>query len=87
MNKKSYQKASNSIIKSMEFLINNYLKNKQTVIYDGIIVSNNNDGKWNIKYNGEVHSVKLYGSGTPNVNDVVKVIIPQGNQALAWFFV
>lgn len=58
-----------------------------TKCYDGIVLSSNNNGKWNVKYNGEIHALKGYGTAIPNVNTVVKVIVPQGNQALAWFFV
>ena len=56
-----------------------------TKIYDGIIVSNNNDGRWNIRYNGEVHPVRSYGNASPAVDQMVKVFVPQGNQSLAWF--
>lgn len=61
---------------------------KQTThIYDGIVLSNNNDGRWNVQYNGEIHPVKAYGSAIPVAGSMVKVLIPQGNQALSWFFV
>lgn len=56
-----------------------------TKIYEGIIVSNNNDGRWNIRYNGEVHPVRSYGNASPAVDQMVKVFVPQGNQSLAWF--
>ena len=68
-------------------MISRDLKNNSTKIYDGIVISNNNDGRWNIKYNGETHAVKLYGSALPSVNSMVKVVVPQGNQNLAWFFI
>lgn len=58
-----------------------------TTVYDGIIVSNNADAqnKWEVKYNGKTHNVKPYGDIVPKKNKMVKVIIPQGNQALAFF--
>lgn len=56
-----------------------------TKIYDGVIVSNNGDGRWNIRYNGEVHPVRSYGNASPTVDQMVKVFVPQGNQNLAWF--
>ena len=56
-----------------------------TKIYDGVIVSNNGDGRWNIRYNGEVHPVRSYGNANPSVDQMVKVFVPQGNQNLAWF--
>lgn len=77
--------AIEELLKSVKFMIQNALK-RTTVVYDGLIVSNNNDGRWNVKYNGETHPIKVYGEIAPIVGSVVKVIIPQGNQALAWFF-
>lgn len=56
-----------------------------TKIYNGIIVSSNNNGTWNIQYNGETHSMPAYGNINPTINTVVKVFIPQGNQNLAFF--
>lgn len=72
------------MLRSIQYMINNAIKNT-TQIYSGLIVSNNNDGRWNIKYNGETHPVKPYGNITPSVGQNVKVIIPQGNQAIAFF--
>ena len=85
MNKTNKDNALNEIIKSIFYMIQNSIK-KTTQIYDGIVISNNNDGRWNIKYNGETHAVKLYGSTLPSVNSIVKVVVPQGNQNLSWFF-
>lgn len=76
--------AITEIIKSFTYMIKNAVL-KTTKIYEGIIISNNNDGRWNVQYNGEVHSVKPYGSVTPTIGMNVKVIIPQGNQAIAFF--
>lgn len=72
------------MLRSIQYMINNAIKNT-TQIYSGLIVSNNNDGRWNIQYNGETHPIKPYGSITPTVGQNVKVIIPQGNQAIAFF--
>lgn len=77
--------AVTQILKSVQYMINRALT-KTTKCYDGIILSQASSDKWNIQYNGETHPVKLYGSGTPSLGQMVKVIVPQGNQALAWFF-
>ena len=76
--------AINEILKSIQYLINSSLKST-TKIYEGIIISNNNNGYWNVKYNGETHSIAPYGNITPVVGQNVKVIIPQGNQSVAFF--
>lgn len=78
------QDAINVIIQGISQMINDF-NNKTTKIYEGIIVSQADNGKWNISYNGETHAVKPYRSVTPSVNLMVKVIIPQGNQNLAFF--
>lgn len=74
------------MLRSIQYMINKSMS-KSTQCYDGLVVSNAGNGKWNIMYNGETHAIKGYGLATPSINTVVKVIIPQGNQALAWFFV
>lgn len=72
------------ILKSIDYMLKNLLK-KTTKIYDGLIIGSNADGSWNVKYNGEVHALKPYGSISPSINMVVKVTVPQGNQNLAYF--
>ena len=81
------KQASDAIIQGMRYVVNQYLNNNSTKIYDGIIMSSSTDNKYNIKYNGEIHSVKLYGDTIPQAGQIVKVIVPQGNQSLAWFFI
>ena len=78
--------AINEVLKSINYMIQTALK-KTTQCYNGLVVSSSNNGKWNVQYNGEVHSLPVYGAAVPTLNNLVKVIIPQGNQALAWFFV
>ena len=78
--------AIEELIKSFNYMLTLSMK-ETTKCYDGIVLSSNNNGKWNVKYNGEIHALKGYGTAIPNVNTIVKVIVPQGNQALAWFFV
>lgn len=82
-----YQKAVNEIIQSIGLLIDSTLYQNTTKIYSGIVLSANSNNTWNIQYNGETHAIKLYGTTSPNIGDMVKVVIPQGNQALSWFFV
>lgn len=81
------QAAIKEMLKSFAYLLDEALK-KTTKTYEGIVLSATSDSrKWNVKYNNEIHAVKIYGQGTPTVNMMVKVFVPQGNQALAWFFV
>ena len=72
------------ILKSVNYMIKNAL-NQTTKVYSGIIISNNNDGRWNIQYNGEIHPVKPYNITSPTAGEMVKVIVPQNNQAIAFF--
>lgn len=77
-------KAIEQLIKGINKMIHDYCKKYNTMIYDGIVISNQNNGKWNIQYNGEVHAVKPYKI-TPTVGEMVKIIVPNGNQNLAFF--
>lgn len=78
--------AVKEMLKSFAYLLDKAIK-KTTKVYDGVVVSATSDSKkWNVKYNNEIHAIRLYGQGIPVVNSIVKVIVPQGNQSLAWFF-
>lgn len=74
----------NEILKSINYMIQEAV-NHTTKIYTGLIVSNNNDGKWNVTYNGETHAVTPHRLASPTVGQMVTVFIPQGNQAIAFF--
>lgn len=73
------------MLRSVKYMVDNALS-KTTQCYDGVIISQAGNGKWNIRVNGNVYAIKNYSNITPTIGSVVKVIIPQGNQALAWFF-
>ena len=81
-----FNKSLNEIVKSINYLINYAINKKSTKIYSGVIISSNDNGTWNVTYNGETHALKSYGSISPEANMMVKVCIPQGNQNLAFFF-
>lgn len=78
------QQAIQELLKGIQYMLDGVLK-QTTKVYDGLITASNGDGTWNIRYNGEVHALEPYGSISPAVGAVVKVIIPQGNQSLAYF--
>ena len=80
------EQAVTELLKGISYMLE-LLLNDTTKIYNGQVISNNNDGRWNIRYNGELHPIRPYGANLPSVGQVVKVFIPQGNQALSWFFV
>lgn len=65
-------------------MIKDAIKNTSKM-YTGIIVSNNNDGRWNIKYNGEIHPIIPHRLASPSVGQMVTIFVPQGNQAVAFF--
>ena len=83
MNRDDMQVAVEQIIKGVAYLIQQ-AKQKETKIYSGEVVSSANNGKWNIKYNGEIHAIKPYKT-TPTKGQVVKVFLPENNQNLAFF--
>lgn len=79
-----YQKAIQEILKGVRYIVNQAMSNT-TKCYNGIILSQASDGKWNVKFNGETHELKPYGSIIPSIGSVVKVFIPQNNMSLAFF--
>ena len=79
-----YQSAIKEILKGVAYLLAESAK-QNTQCYDGIIIEDNGNGKWNVQYNGETHSHKPYGSIVPAIGKMVKVIIPQGNTSVAFF--
>ena len=72
--------AINEVLKSINYMIQTALK-KTTQCYNGLVVSSSNNGKWNVQYNGEVHSLPVYGAAVPTLNSLVNIIndIPNGN--------
>lgn len=85
-NNQNFSDAINVCINSMKYLIKQAFQKKATKIYDGLITSSAGNGAWNIKVNGKIHALKPYGSITPAVNMMVKVVVPQGNFSKAFFF-
>lgn len=78
-----FKEALQALITSIKYMIEQTFKNT-TQIYDGIIVSVNGN-KYEVRFNGNTYNIKLYGNNTHQVNDIVKVFIPQGNMNLAFF--
>ena len=78
------QEAVKEILKGIRLMLNSFY-DKTTKIYDGIIVSSSDHGKWNVQFHGETHPLKPYGAIEPKVGMMVKVQIPQGNMSLAYF--
>lgn len=83
MNRDEMQIAVEQMIKGISYLIEQ-MKQQETKIYSGVVVSSTSNGKWNIQYNGETHAVNAY-KVTPKVGQVVKVFIPENNNNLAFF--
>ena len=84
MSNNENQAVIKEMLKSFGFLMKIF-SNQTTKIYDGLIIGENSNGSWNVRYNGEVHALTAYGTIAPTVGKMVKVFIPQGNQNLAYF--
>lgn len=78
------QIALDAMIRGIQQFVTSYVDSITTKIYDGIVTGQNGD-KWDVKYNGKVHTIPLYGNNSPSVGKVVKVYIPQGNPNLTYF--
>lgn len=75
--------ALDQIMRGINIMLNHYIDNYTTQIYTGI-VKDQIGNKWAIEYNGEIHNMSPYKI-VPQKNDIVKVIIPNGNQNLGFF--
>lgn len=80
---KMNQEAVQAMLEGFNLLLKEAINNT-TKIYDGFVI--NQDGaNWNVRYNGQVHSIKQYGDNQVKVGKIVKVFIPQGNANLTFF--
>lgn len=80
---KVFEEAVNQMARSIEYMLDQKETNT-TKIYSGLILSITNDTA-SIKINGKDFIIKQYGNFTHNVNDIVKIFVPQGNMNLAFF--
>lgn len=86
MSQEINQEALDALLSGVYYMCKSMVENT-TLIYDGIITSKSADaqGKWTVKYNNKTHAIKPYGTIVPSFGKMVKIFIPQGNQALAFF--
>lgn len=63
-------------------------KNKKNeigaVITDVLVLQQNSDGTYQIKYAGRTYNVPLYGNNTITINMTAKLFIPNNNMSLAF---
>lgn len=79
----NYQYAVEEILKGVSYMVSMALK-ETTKCYDAIVLGQNADGSYTVKMNGDTHKLLAYGTGTINVAEAVKVIVPQGNMSSAF---
>lgn len=79
------QDAIKQLVRGMKYIVHQIVDKSSTQVYDGVVLSEATNGKWNVQYNGKSHAIKPYKI-TPTINTMVKVFVPQGNQNLAFFF-
>lgn len=80
-----YSKATNELLKGIRFMIQDLFNRNSTRVYNCLAISESTNGKWNVKYNGETHAVEPYKI-TPVAGEIYKVVIPNGNPNLAYFY-
>lgn len=77
------QEAVQAMLEGFNSLLKEAISNT-TKIYDGFVIGQNGTN-WNVRYNGQVHSIKQYGDNPVKAGKIVKVFIPQGNANLTFF--
>lgn len=78
-----FGEAVDAIAKSVDYMLKQNALG-QTKIYIGIL-TNENNGVYSVRVNGETYTIPQYGNFTHGVNEAVKVFVPQGNMNLAFF--
>ncbi|MEG0900162.1 MAG: hypothetical protein RSD67_05325 [Oscillospiraceae bacterium] len=77
-----YDKIIQQMIEGIQYLIKQ--NNTSTKIYDGLVVAVNLDGTYKVKVNDKEYNFKKYGQNAVEINQVVKVFIPQNNINIAF---
>ncbi|MDI9215994.1 hypothetical protein [Clostridium tertium] len=76
----NFNNIQEEILKSVEVLVDSKMKNLKFNYYvEGKIVAVNSDSTYNVKINGDTEKLKARQGLTLNVNDVVLVLVPNGN--------
>lgn len=75
-------KLARNIINAVEKLINIKFKELKFNYYkEGKIQTDNGDGTYNVLINEEIFTVKARAGLTLSVNDIVYIMIPNGNES------
>ena len=78
------QAAIKEMLKSFGFLMKIF-SNQTTKIYDGLIIGENDDGSWNVRYNGPVHPYTKSPVLSAFFGVMLCVFLLRGHQNLAYF--
>lgn len=66
-------------------ILDKWVKGKNFgVITEALVLQDNTDGTYQIKYAGRIYNVPLYGNNTITVNKTAKLLIPNNNMSLAF---
>ena len=77
-----FQEAITELTRSFQYMLDEALKGT-TQVYSGIVIDGSHP-YWQVQLNGKTYTIKAYGSSNININDSVKVIVPQGNMNVAF---
>lgn len=77
--------AAQEILRAVKYMIDEAVKSTSAQIYNGIVVGQSGD-RYNVSVNGETYALSRCGGGDAiSVGMTVKVFVPSGNFALAFF--
>lgn len=72
-----------SIIDGVKYLIENSKKN-ETQIYNGRIIEVLENNEYKVELNTKQYIFKKYGNNSMQVNDIVKIFVPQNDLSMAF---
>lgn len=79
-----FQQVINELLRGIALMINTATA-ATTKVYNGLVTQQNADGKYEVIVNNKTYTLPHYGENGVQINQIVKVIVPQGNMSIAFF--
>lgn len=72
------------LLDAIDIIAQKYHK-ETTQSYNGLVLGAVDSNTYSIKVNGQIYNIAKYGGASPDINSIVKVIVPKNNWAQAYF--
>lgn len=72
------------LLDAINIIVQKYFK-ETTQSYNGLVLGTIDSTTYSVKVNGQTYNIEKYGSTSPDINSIVKVIVPKNNWTQAYF--